>query len=348
MFDDENFNIELKENQIEVVLLSHGTGECILIKYEENHWIILDSFLYNKEPIAKIYLDKLGVDSSCVHFIGVTHWHDDHIKGFRELLKVYKDSEVLISMDNTFEKILIKKYCNEDGEFLSTFKLLESEKKRRKFRIAGERKLLRKTQTLTLKSLTPQDSLISLGIFDKILNKDVKYPSHLNLFSIVLHCKMKNTSILLGADMENHNSEIGWEAIVRDNEDLEKASLFKIPHHGSKTGYNKKIWNKMLTSDAIAILAPYSKCKSSPPQKEDLENIIKHVKKVYIACKTKSLKNITSKTLISDPKMVELFDSLATIKESVEEKMGGIRLSKDATSGSWDVDLLGSAFCYSS
>ena len=67
---------------------------------------------------------------------------------------------------------------------------------------------------------------------------------------------------ILGADLEVvlDNADEGWINILEKNQVIDKgASLFKIPHHGSKNGYHERIWNEILLSNPVSKLTPWNK-----------------------------------------------------------------------------------------
>ena len=77
------------KNDVQVVVLGNGNGECILVHIGGGEWIILDSFRTgnNGQPVALDYLANLGVDvAKNVSAIIATHWHNDHIQGMNETI----------------------------------------------------------------------------------------------------------------------------------------------------------------------------------------------------------------------------------------------------------------------
>ena len=74
--------------------------------------------------------------------------------------------------------------------------------------------------------------------------------------SVVLLISVNNYSVLLGGDLEvSPNNKKGWICIVENSTSVKekpKASLFKIPHHGSETGYHERIFKELLSNNCIA------------------------------------------------------------------------------------------------
>lgn len=89
---------------------------------------------------------------------------------------------------------------------------------------------------------------------------------HPNDKSVVLHIKINNNGILLGADLEvSEDRRKGWLCILDQSQCTSlKSSLFKIPHHGSENGYHHEVWDKLLVENPIAKLTPWNRGTKLP------------------------------------------------------------------------------------
>lgn len=96
-----------------------------------------------------------------------------------------------------------------------------------------------------------------------------------NEASVVVHVEVGQESIILGADLEQVADERkGWKAIIlADNCPGGKATVFKIPHHGSITAHNDDVWQDKLVSNALAIATPWSLAGHSLPTESDRSRI---------------------------------------------------------------------------
>lgn len=102
-----------------------------------------------------------------------------------------------------------------------------------------------------------------------------------NGLSLALLFKYKGNGILLGGDMENHlNPNFGWNGIISDFNDT-KSKIFKIPHHGSKTAENKKIWTDLLEPLPVSILTTFNKGYGLPTE-EDIARIKEQSRTLYV------------------------------------------------------------------
>ena len=84
--------------------------------------------------------------------------------------------------------------------------------------------------------------------------------------------------ILLGSDLEGR----GWLDILAAHERPNcKASVFKVPHHGSQNAHEDRVWSEMLHSEPIAVLTPWRKGVRSLPTKGDVKRILSFTRKAY-------------------------------------------------------------------
>jgi glyoxylase-like metal-dependent hydrolase (beta-lactamase superfamily II) len=73
-------------DEAEVSVFGPGFGECVVVHIGRGEWVVVDSCLdaESGRPVALEYLKQLGVDvATQVSLVIATHWHDDHIWGFR-------------------------------------------------------------------------------------------------------------------------------------------------------------------------------------------------------------------------------------------------------------------------
>jgi hypothetical protein len=97
-------------------------------------------------------------------------------------------------------------------------------------------------------------------------------PNHL---AVALWFSIGPVKLLFGADLEEtNNPKTGWSIIVKSaTRPSGKATIFKVPHHGSQNGHNPEVWSEMLARP-IAILTPYVRGRTSLPKTSDLQRIV--------------------------------------------------------------------------
>ncbi len=96
-----------------------------------------------------------------------------------------------------------------------------------------------------------------------------------NACSVVSWIRIGPIAILLGADLEESSRPgCGWASIVDDSmRPTGKADVFKIPHHGSVTAHNDRVWTELIHQLPHAILTPYNRGRTSLPTDTDVARI---------------------------------------------------------------------------
>ena len=85
-------------DEVEISVLGPGYGEAIVVHVGDGKWIVTDSCIFPNETIAAPiqYLDALGVAPEQVEILVCSHWDDDHIRGFSQLVKSYANADVVV------------------------------------------------------------------------------------------------------------------------------------------------------------------------------------------------------------------------------------------------------------
>ncbi len=344
------------DDEIEVALFGPGYGECILIHIGNGKWIIVDSCIdEDSQPAALNYLRSLGSDpSESVCLIVASHWHDDHIRGMAELVEACRNANFCCASALTQQEFLVALGALENRptspagsgvrELFRVFSLLAERSTSRTYAL-GHR-IIFDQQDCRVWSLSPSDRAYEAflsqvgGLLPMELETKRRIPSLTpNEAAVVLLIKVSETTILLGADLER----TGWVEIVegRARKD-DRASVFKIPHHGSEDAHEERVWSEMLQANPIAILAPWRLAGRALPKKTDVSRILSFSENAYV---TTSRDSLTGKSLRGRSRIVErtIKDSGTKIK-SIGRSSGMIRLRKMSNSTSeWNVELRGTA-----
>lgn len=298
--------------ELEVSVFGPGMGECVVVHLGEGEWIVVDSCKDRAtgQPVALDYLRSMNVDiESKVRLVVATHWHDDHIDGLAEVLDAahgagfvnsaaheLKDLTRLTSMGaklpltsatRTYERIFeILKSRKRPGErpasvgprlALANVCLLRSSRSTGTIE-AEVHALSPSASTFALAKRELTDALATVGKKCRPATRGA------NQICIVLWVRVGALQVLLGADLEHSPfSNEGWNAIVCDSSRPEGiASFFKIPHHGSNDAHSPDCWARMVETDAVGVVTPYS--PSSRPRNDDISRITGVCSNAYITC----------------------------------------------------------------
>ncbi|MCE2447171.1 MAG: MBL fold metallo-hydrolase [Candidatus Latescibacteria bacterium] len=284
-----------KHNVMEVTLVGPGYGECILLHIGNGSWVIVDSCIgADSRPAALAYLHDMGLDPpEVVHLIVATHWHDDHIRGMGELVEVCGDAtfccasalrtqEFLTMMDAIASRPM-SQVGSGMQELYKVRSFLEKRPAKPVFAIANRKIFSR--DSCEIWSLSPFDEEVDsfLREIDRLRPQERKTKRRTptltpNKTAVVLLIKIDDTAILLGSDLEGR----GWLDILAAYEGSNcKASVFKVPHHGSQNAHEDRVWSEMLHSEPIAALTPWKKGGRSLPTKSDVKRILSFTRKAY-------------------------------------------------------------------
>jgi len=368
---------------VELSFFGPGYGECIVINIGANDWIVVDSCVDSStgKVAALSYLESIGVSpSESVKLIVATHWHDDHVRGLGKLFKECTNAKFVCSTAlsnkefnqlverNKINPTVVKNGLHEFGEVFDELCVRATTKKTIqdpiKWAIAD--KLLwnnigcssESLWRCALYSLSPSDAsftksqsdiakiLASQDPANKILlPKDIN-PNHI---SVVLHLQIGDYSILLGSDLEETGHvATGWSVIVNSTTKPDsKASIFKIPHHGSETAHSKGVWDTMLVDKPLTVMTPFVHGGVSLPKSTDVVRISGYSDNAFITAaprigKVKGRPAVVTKTLremesfatvkLANPPMGQVkvtFDPMVSpLTAKVEPLNGALHLSK--------------------
>lgn len=358
------------ENEVEVTLIGTGGGygETLLLKIGKDDWVIIDSCINpnNKIPLSLEYLKKIGVDYSSVKLVICTHWHNDHILGLGEVLKVCENAEFAFSAVSDLKKFLRlcgldeKKYhkgsISSTTEFSKCIDIVTSKGAYCK-KAMHDMLLLRvdfKGLNFELYSLTPSPKTVA--DFETELSELISEFGSRNTAvikkspnekSVALLLKFGEHRVLLGADLESGKSDDeGWRFIANKSNvvDSVKSKLFKVPHHGSKSSYLPKIYEEIVEKNSILKIAPFANSKL--PKIEMLEIFESHSENIFLT----SNQNVSKKPKKRDKSIEKIIDrSILNISE-VKFIPGIIqsRLDLSVPNPIWKTELFENAFKYKS
>lgn len=319
-----------------------------MLNFGEGRWFIIDSCLcpITKQPIALNYLQSIGVDvSQQVVGILITHWHSDHIEGASALLKACHKAKLYCSiallkkeafqLAALYKKDIFADTDKDIREFREIIEFLSETKDRSRFAPVKNRHTFfdyRNTLSTRLVALSPSDVAVTQSIASliQLAPKQGKrrtrnvVPTSENLNAVALHFSFGNFSVLLGSDLEETgNPQTGWSAIFEDkviNElSLPVASLFKVAHHGSETGYHDKIWQELLIESPLSMTTPFT--RSSLPTVNNINKLQMLSSHFLITRDPQTNKKIKRENMVERE-----LRSIAKDRKTINDKMGHIQI----------------------
>lgn len=257
--------------------------------------------------------------------IVISHFHNDHIQGILETIKCCKNARVYMSSALTQKEFIhyIFEYQGDEKakkatEFINLFKFLRETKFDINYVVADT--CLYRNKNISIEALSPcsQDIKDSQENFAKHTLKSGSNPDTLfalpagkpNHYCVVLRVydSLINTAhdILLGADLEIKAGR-GWDSVCKAvcAPKAKNVAIFKIPHHGSETGYHQATWDSIISNQPISILTTFDTC--SLPREDMVEKYKSLSRALYCTANPK-----IAKKCIDNSKVKKVLASLKT------------------------------------
>lgn len=301
-------------NELEISVFGRGIGECVVGHIGGGDWIVVDSCIGEGGPVALQYLSRLGVDvGKVVKLVVVSHWHDDHSAGISDVISAAETADVAFAQALTTKEFVtvVKAYSRDPllpgssgvDEMDRTYDVLRQRKRSGEVRsisigprfTGADRRILQRTagtfQPVEIWSLSPSDAAAQLFLHEiaewgrpaktakrRLVSQDP------NTLASVIWIDFNGRKVLLGSDLEtSRNPSLGWLAIVNSSTRPQgRAPIFKVPHHGSQTGHESRIWTD-LVQQPISLLTPYN--SSQLPRATDATRIREASSRAFIASK---------------------------------------------------------------
>jgi beta-lactamase superfamily II metal-dependent hydrolase len=263
-------------DQIEVSLIGPGYGESIVMHLGDGDWAIIDSCIDSetKEIAPLRYLDALGVDvRQAVRLVLATHWHDDHVRGLAEVVRRADRADFVcsVALQSTEFMMLIAAggqdpFIKSSGvrEFRGILEILRAREVSPMWAIS-DRRVWTKGQD-TVDALSPSNEAVTRAFTEFArLAPQANEPKRRitsqspNDASVATWTTLGNWHLLFGADLEEPGDpRVGWSAVLASpNRPQGRAVVNKVAHHGSTDAHHDGIWEELLVSDPLAVLAPW-------------------------------------------------------------------------------------------
>lgn len=351
-------------DQIEITLFGPGYGECVVVHVGANRWIVVDSCLHTTtgNPAVLEYFNAIDVSpQDAVCLIVVSHWHDDHVRGLSNIVSSCPNTPVCCSsalikrefLEYVLDYENIMAYTSYSGvsEIKQTFEILRNCNPSKKVFAIANRVILNlpakgTADSCVVTSLSPSDREFDLflhGIAELIpktrqtkMRAPYLRPNHT---AVALWLEIGGVKLLLGSDLEEKGDpSTGWSVIVQSAERPQgRASIYKIPHHGSLTGHNDRVWSDMMAQPRIAILSPFYYAGKKLPTDKDVARIVTLAPKSYITTRDTAPKSKRTRIPAVERTIRETVGKI----RAVQPQMGWVSLRNGGKSNPdrWDVKL---------
>jgi len=293
------------KGEFEFTLLGPGYGESIVLHVGEGVWILVDSCVgEGGTPRVLQYLESIGVDpAEAVGLIVATHWHDDHIRGIANLVEVCSQAtfccasalceKEFLTVADALERRRPSFISSGLREIHNVISRLMQTRSSPKLALADRRLFVQ--GNCEIWSLSPSDQAFQRflrSISGLVTNRggrgEMRVPDlSPNKVAIALWVRVDDVTMLLGSDLEKR----GWTEILQSRQrPTAKASVFKIPHHGSESADAPEVWEHMLDFDPTAVLTPWRRGGRAVPNQREVELILSRTSKAYVTARSSSSK----------------------------------------------------------
>lgn len=229
---------------LELYFFNVGHGDSIAIKFPNNEWGVIDCNRNRdeKDPSVLKFLKSNNV--TCIKFIAVTHYHEDHFKGIDVIADYFGDN---------IGTILLPTYrCNSK---LGQNNLNSLNRALKKILLPNKSNKLKVIEdgnnffvgNIEIKLLNPNMDIVK-ECFTRYLSDNESLI--FNKESIVLFFRYAGKKILLTGDV---TSDV-WKDILKENKDI-AADILKISHHGSIENNPSNLLNVLLGNNCFAVIS---------------------------------------------------------------------------------------------
>jgi hypothetical protein len=345
-------------DEVEVSIFGPGVGESIAVHLGFNQWMIVDSCIDSTGQVpVLVYLRRIGVDlAKDIRLVVATHAHDDHFTGIARVLDASQSAYFVVPAAGSTEEYWALRELDEIlppfvrpkavREYQSAFRTVKQRRRDQngnrylKYAIQGLELMTLRTQgpsPVKVTALSPSAESLTRAR-EKLSAQfpaqgDRKHCNGINPneLAIALWVEVADVVFLLGADVENGPRGCGWRSITSVFDPAEKASLFKVAHHGSPNAHFPKAWTSLLTASPVALIAPYNSGPTPRPAPSDVKRIRTLTPYGYVTAQPKS--RLTKEA----QQEAERLGPLAASVRLPSQRTGHIRARTTPGSSKWSV-----------
>jgi hypothetical protein len=301
---------------MEISIFGPGKGEAIAVHLGDGDWITVDSCRNQAtgEHALLDYFDAMGVDiSEKLRLVIGTHAHDDHIAGLADLFSRAPDAQFVTSAAATTDEFFAVVEADADierqirqsvrAEYRQIFERVQV----RGHFADGRQPLLNALQQRLLWSRQaregmPGASVIALSPSDTAIQRSKRYlaegsakvgerkrlaAADPNEFAVALWVQFGDVTALLGADLIIGPEGCGWKAVLGSHGPSTRASIYKVPHHGSPNADHEAVWSDLLSDQVVSLVAPFRSGSVIRPSDTDIDRIVEKSSTAFITAQPK-------------------------------------------------------------
>lgn len=343
--------------EIEISVFGPGYGESILVHFGDGVWGVVDSCINieTEEVAALSYLASLGVDpAKQVRFVLATHWHDDHVRGFGQIVERCEAAEVICSLalrEDEFLHLvaqsgqdLVTRTSSGVDELRQTLRLLEA-RGRPPFWAASDRRVTSIGTSIgafDIWTLSPSNhevtralnQMAQLAAVRPQAKKRITSPRR-NDATVASWFGTSDFAMLLGGDLEETNNPLtGWSAIVGSTgRPRQKADLYKAPHHGSENGHFPGTWSDLLVERPLTVLAPWTVAGNTLPTRRGVRLLCERSSAVHQASR------VPRKVRARSPDLRRATRESVSYLTEADGELGQVRIRCLRAAHGWDVSV---------
>lgn len=310
---------------VEFNLFGRGMGECAAIHVGNGEWVVIDSCLGHDGKRSAIldYFSDIDIQPKSVTHIFCSHFDRDHIMGMPSILEFAPDALVIVPTplsERDFSNFVAahgplgpsknnSALYDVYSTLISQNRSLEYAHARSKFSLKEGGDIFAiapssKEHELFLEWIGTQAERFKKGL-------SAATPPSNNSVSLVLVANAMGRKIICGGDcLMLAEPDRGWLSAVKHLDSAgSNALLYKIAHHGAKSGDYPELWIKHLAPEAIVCLSPYNGGGAPVPSDSDVATIVARQVPAYSSAKIKSIRGFSHNYTSGTQRLAERMSS---------------------------------------
>jgi len=339
------------DHEIEVSVFGRGMGEAIVAHLGGGRWLTVDSCLDEDDvPVALRYLRRMGVEpETALQLVAVSHWDSDHVGGLATLFATARsarfacsttlqDPDLVSELVRATDRSMPERRKRSIDQFAGVFAELWQRREQPVWGIRGT--VLWEEADLRVWSLSPSSRTQTESLRNLIANTQRSTaPSRerRNYLTMVMWVEVNAHRILLGGDLMRAPAGAWATVIGSPGRRGDRGQVFKVPHHGARSGHDKRVWDELLAPEVPAAVTAFT--RSRLPTASDRERLRASTPNAYLAGATAE-----APTRTDEDRALIATGTASAGTEPLVGPLGHIRLRAGNDSPrAWTVETFGNA-----